>query len=207
LVSDLIEREVVDATVRKEGLRARVGESGSGGSVMRNDRPTEDRWGKEPAVGDETVALREADLRAVLRRWGGPGFRMAVGLTPTETARCPRERHGDEGSVEFTGDVRESTSSRKEKVRESTGLGASGSVGMRRRVRVRRLGVEGTLVGESDSDSDKRPEVKRREYWWNGISAFGESVGVVLGWGDAWRVEYINTKAGYQQRTRSTQRA
>lgn len=42
-VSDLIEREAdeadLDAMVRKEGPRARVGESGSGGSVTRNDWP------------------------------------------------------------------------------------------------------------------------------------------------------------------------
>jgi hypothetical protein len=41
LVSDLIEREAdeldIDAMVIWEGIRVRVGESGSGGSVMRND--------------------------------------------------------------------------------------------------------------------------------------------------------------------------
>jgi len=37
LVSDLIERDDPDATVLWEGARVRVGESGSGGSVMRKD--------------------------------------------------------------------------------------------------------------------------------------------------------------------------
>ena len=79
LVSDLIEREADEAdletAVRMQGPRARVGESGSGGSVMRNGWPT-DKWGKESAVG----ALSEADVRTALRRRSSPGLRTEVRL-------------------------------------------------------------------------------------------------------------------------------
>ena len=87
-VSDLIEREVadddLDTMVPREGIRVRVGESGSGGSVMRKDWPadreTMDKWGKESTVvGETAVLLSRVDLRTLLRMRTDTGFPAAVG--------------------------------------------------------------------------------------------------------------------------------
>lgn len=67
----------------------RVGESGSGGSVIRNDWPAEmemiDKCGKESAVGEERAALNEVVLRTLLRMGAGPDFRMEVAPVATLT--------------------------------------------------------------------------------------------------------------------------
>lgn len=63
--------------------------------------------------------------------------------------------------------MRESASSRNEHERESTSLGDSVSVGSRGGGRLPRSGGTNALGG--DEGSDKRPEVKSREYWWNGM--------------------------------------
>lgn len=70
--------------------------------------------------------------------------------------------------------MRESTSSRNEHER-SAGLGVSVSVGSRGGGRLPRSGRADALGGAEGSD--KRPEVKSREYWWNGMSTSEESVG------------------------------
>jgi len=54
----------------------------------------------------------------------------------------------------------ESASSRNDQVRASAGLGEPGSAGSRKRVP--------PALGEGEG-SDRRPEVKSREYSWNGI--------------------------------------
>jgi hypothetical protein len=82
--------------------------------------------------------------------------------------RCPRERHEEGGSAGLAGEVKGSASSRNEQGRGSTGL--------RKRVRLRRRGMADVVGG--GEDSDKRPEVKSREYWWNGISEDEGMVGV-----------------------------
>jgi len=83
LVSDVTEMEAdeadLDAMVLWEGPRVRVGESGSGGSVMRNDWPAEmEKMDKESVVGEETAALSKVGLRTLVRMRIKPGFRMAA---------------------------------------------------------------------------------------------------------------------------------
>jgi hypothetical protein len=72
--------------------------------------------------------------------------------------------------------VRGSASSRNEHERESAGLGDSVFVGSRERGRLARSGGAGCTLGGAQG-CDKRPEVKSREYWWNGISDCGGSMG------------------------------
>lgn len=86
------------------------------------------------------------------------------------TYETVRRSKGWDGSVGLTGDVRESTSSRNEHEREWDG---SVSVGLRGGGRLPRSGGTDSASGETEG-SDKRPEVKRREYWWNGMSVAGE---------------------------------
>lgn len=87
----------------------------------------------------------------------------------------PREHDGEDGSVGLAGDARESASSRNEQERESTGLNDSVAISSRKG-RFPRWGGSEILGG--DEGSDKRPEVKSREYWWNGMSATEENAGV-----------------------------
>jgi len=90
--------------------------------------------------------------------------------------------------------VNESESSRNEQGRWSVGFGDSGSVGLRERVCLRGCGWPYALL--DSSDSDKRPEVKRREYWWNGISAYvGAGYGGGAGGGETHGRSSLNTKA------------
>ena len=83
LVSDVTEIEAEeadpDAMVLWEGPRVRVGESGSGGSVRRNDWPAEmEKMDKESVAEDETATLSKVGLRTLLRIRIGPGFRIAA---------------------------------------------------------------------------------------------------------------------------------
>ena len=82
---------------------------------------------------------------------------------------------GGDGSVGLTGDARTSASSRNEHERESAGLGDSVSIGSREGRRLPRSG--GTDASGGGEGSDKRPEVKSREYWWNGMSVSEENTG------------------------------
>ena len=63
--------------------------------------------------------------------------------------------------------MKESASSRNEHERESASLGDSLSVGSRGGGRLLRSSRADVLGG--GEGSDKRPEVKSREYWWNGM--------------------------------------
>lgn len=82
LVSEVTEREIdeadLDATVLRENPRVRVGESGSGGSVARNDGPAErETMDGESAVEEEMAAFRKVGLRTPPHKLIDPGLRMA----------------------------------------------------------------------------------------------------------------------------------
>jgi hypothetical protein len=115
LVSELTEKEAdvaeTDIVVLWVGFRSKVGESGSDGSLGRNDWSAMDNRGKE-ARGE--MGLSAVDLKTPLRMWAGPGFSVGMGVPEAEILWRPRECQAKGGSVGLTGDVRVSASSRNE---------------------------------------------------------------------------------------------